>query len=51
MHTTSAKKIYTTPRLTLHGTLEEVTKQIDKKLGATDGFTFMGVPISNNNVS
>jgi hypothetical protein len=47
----NAKKTYTTPRLTLHGTLEELTKQQDKKFGATDGFTFLGVPITNNNVS
>jgi hypothetical protein len=43
----SAKKPYTVPQLTLHGTLEEITK-MDKKLGIKDGFTFMGQSIMNN---
>jgi hypothetical protein len=47
MRTEMTKKTYTTPRLTVHGTLEEVTKLIDKTWGATDGFTLMGVPIAN----
>jgi len=43
----NGKRQYTTPRLTVHGTLEEVTKQQDKAWGTTDGFTFMGAPIMN----
>ena len=38
---------YATPRLTVHGTLEEVTKLQNKKFGATDGFLFEGVAITN----
>ena len=41
------KRPYTTPVLTAHGTLEELTKQIAKKFGPTDGFTFQGEPIAN----
>ena len=44
---TGAKRPYTTPRLTVHGTLEEVTKQQNKGFGPTDGFLFQGVPIQN----
>jgi len=47
MNSTTEKRPYTTPVLTAHGTLEELTKQIDKKLGPTDGFTFQGQPITN----
>lgn len=43
----AGKKPYTTPRLTLHGTLEEVTRQQNKTLGPTDGFLFQGAPIMN----
>ena len=45
--TTTQKRPYTTPVLTVHGTLEEVTKTTDKRFGATDGFTFEGNPIAN----
>ena len=41
------KRQYTTPRLTVHGTLEEVTKQQNKTWGASDGFLFQGVSITN----
>lgn len=47
MQSQIVKQTYTTPRLTVHGTLEEVTKQQNKQWGATDGFLFQGVPISN----
>jgi hypothetical protein len=47
MQSKIVKQPYTTPRLTVHGTLEEVTKQQNKSFGATDGFLFQGVPISN----
>jgi len=43
----SDKRQYTTPKLTEHGTLEEVTKQINKTWGASDGFLFQGVAITN----
>ena len=43
----SDKRQYTTPKLTEHGTLEEVTKQINKTFGASDGFLFQGVAITN----
>ena len=43
----SGKKLYTTPRLTVYGTLEDVTKMPDKTWGMSDGFTFQGVDITN----
>ena len=43
----STKRQYTTPQLTVHGTLEDVTKLQNKTFGATDGFLFQGVPIAN----
>lgn len=43
----STKRPYTTPRLTMHGTLEQVTKLINKDFGSTDGYAFQGVPIGN----
>jgi hypothetical protein len=42
-----AKRLYTVPQLTVHGTIEEVTKVTDKHLGASDGFTFMGQGITH----
>jgi hypothetical protein len=36
------KSQYTTPRLTVYGTLEELTKSCDKTYGSADGFTFQG---------
>ena len=47
MQNSSEKRPYKTPTLTVHGTLEEVTKQQNKGYGSSDGFMFMGVPISN----
>jgi hypothetical protein len=41
------KREYTTPKLTVHGTLEEVTKQQNKTWGSSDGFLFQGVSIMN----
>jgi hypothetical protein len=38
------KAQYTTPRLTVYGTLEELTKACDKTWGSSDGFTFQGQP-------
>ena len=41
------KPAYEAPRLTLLGSLHALTMQQNKKYGATDGFTFMGQPITN----
>lgn len=38
------KKNWSTPQLTVHGSVEELTQQ-DKALGANDGLTFGGQPI------
>ncbi len=43
----SGKRLYTTPQVTVHGTLEELTKQVNKGLGPTDGLLFLGLPITN----
>ena len=42
----SRKRPYTTPQLTVHGTLEQLTKQ-SKKLGSSDGLVFEGTAIVN----
>ncbi len=42
----SRKRTYTTPQLTVHGTLEQLTKQ-NKKLGSSDGLIFEGTAIVN----
>ncbi len=48
MHTTqSEKKTYITPKLIVHGTVEEITALQNKSFGASDGFLFQGVPIAN----
>ena len=39
------KKVYVPPQLTVHGTVEEITLGCDKRLGQSDGFTFMGQQI------
>jgi hypothetical protein len=42
------KRQYTTPQLTVHGTLGEVTQQEpNKQFGTSDGLTFLGQPIGN----
>jgi hypothetical protein len=44
----SRKRSYTTPQLTMHGTLEQLTKQLgDKKQGSTDGLVFAGITLVN----
>ncbi len=43
---TIAKPAYTPPALTVLGSLHALTMQ-DKKYGSSDGFTFMGVDITN----
>ena len=42
----AGKRWYSTPRLMVHGTLEEVTKQsgcTDKNVGAADGLVLAGI--------
>jgi hypothetical protein len=40
----AGKRQYSTPRLMVHGTLEEVTKQlVDKNVGASDGLVLAGI--------
>ncbi len=43
------KLTYAAPRLTVYGGVGRLTREasVDKKFGPTDGFTFMGEPISN----
>ena len=41
----SGKRRYTTPQVTVHGTLEQLTKQTNKDLGGSDGFTFQQQPV------
>jgi hypothetical protein len=36
---------YEAPKLTVLGKVEDLTQQCDKRLGGSDGFTFMGQPI------
>ena len=38
----SEKKVYVAPELIVHGTVEEITADQNKKLGLSDGFLFMG---------
>jgi hypothetical protein len=42
MSENSAKRLYTVPRVTVHGTLEDITKQGIKRLGLSDGFLLEG---------
>jgi hypothetical protein len=43
--TTSSVPRYEPPRLTVIGTVHELTQGCDKKFGHADGFTFIGIPI------
>ena len=38
---------YEPPKLVVLGAVEALTETTDKKYGASDGFTFMGVAITN----
>jgi hypothetical protein len=38
---------YAAPELKIVGSVYGLTLQIDKKFNATDGLTFMGIPIGN----
>jgi len=42
--TDRGKRLYTTPRVTVHGSLEEITKQ-NKDFGGQDGITFQQQPV------
>lgn len=44
------RKAWTTPTLREFGSFAALTQQ-DKKFGSSDGFTLMGVSITNNGVS
>jgi hypothetical protein len=39
------KPAYEAPRVTVIGTVHELTQNCDKTLNGSDGFTFMGQPI------
>jgi hypothetical protein len=44
----SGRRYYTTPQLTMHGTLEQLTKQLEnKKQGSSDGLVFAGITLVN----
>ena len=45
---TIEKPAYVAPALTVLGSLHALTMMQDKKFGYSDGFTFMGVDITNN---
>jgi hypothetical protein len=47
MDRTPEPKSYEAPSLTVLGTVHALTQTQDKKWGGSDGFTFMGQPISN----
>ena len=47
-HPTSGTVVYVPPALRLLGSVSALTQgDQDKKLGPSDGFTFMGAPIAN----
>jgi hypothetical protein len=39
--------VYEAPELTVLGSVSELTLDINKKYGDSDGYTFQGVPITN----
>ena len=39
---------YEAPRIVELGKVEQLTLTQDKKFGSSDGFTFLGIPITNN---
>jgi hypothetical protein len=41
------KKAWTEPRLVVHGDVTQITQQQNKGYGESDGFMFLGVPITN----
>jgi hypothetical protein len=48
--TLGVKRSYKSPELKVLGTVQELTHQ-DKMLGLEDGFTFLGIPITNNSTN
>jgi hypothetical protein len=48
--TLGVKRTYKAPELRVLGTVQELTHQ-DKALGVSDGFTFLGIPITNNSTA
>jgi hypothetical protein len=42
----SQKRVYVTPKLIVHGTVEQITAGCNKALGMSDGFTFQGQAIT-----
>ena len=45
MSNSSETQPYESPALRVLGTVEEMTQYCDKRLGGSDGFTFMGQPV------
>jgi len=45
MSNSSEIRPYEPPALRVLGTVEEMTQYCDKRLGGSDGFTFMGQPV------
>jgi hypothetical protein len=45
--TNDLRQPYEAPTLKVVGSVSELTLQQDKKFGASDGFTFMGISITN----
>jgi hypothetical protein len=45
MSNISEDRPYESPALRVLGTVEEMTQYCDKRLGGSDGFTFMGQPV------
>jgi hypothetical protein len=43
----ASSQSYERPTLTVVGPVQTLTRQIDKTFGPTDGFTFMGIGITN----
>ncbi len=41
------KKVYIQPQLIVHGTVAEITADQNKGYGSSDGFLFLGQPITN----
>lgn len=41
-------KSYEAPAVRVIGSVAELTLTKDKKFGRSDGFTFLGIPITNN---
>jgi hypothetical protein len=42
-----ARKVWEEPKLTVHGDVVNITQQVNKVYGASDGYTFQGITIRN----